>query len=56
MCKENCLLSNVEYIRDLAWEACNKYRFDPALGRAHEKYLEMLNEIIRDELVKQRSA
>lgn len=52
MRNDNCLLESVSSLRDMAWEASNKYRFDPAVGRAHEKYLQMLNEIIENEIQK----
>jgi len=46
MCTKECLLSSVYDLRDMAWNQALKYRFDPVAGPMHEKYLNMLNEII----------
>jgi hypothetical protein len=46
--KYNNALNALQEIRDNAWELAIKYRFDPVLSRAHEKYLSMLNDKIKE--------
>lgn len=41
-------LSGLQELRDIAWHYAMKYRWDPALGRAHEEYLTLLNGILKE--------
>jgi hypothetical protein len=46
MCTKQCLISSLEMLREDAWKDSLKYRFDPLLGKTHEKYLVNLNVLI----------
>jgi len=39
-------MTSVYDLRDFAWRQAMSYRFDPVAGPMHEKYLNMLNDII----------
>lgn len=41
-------LQGLQELRDIAWQYAMKYRWDPALGRAHEEYLTLLNGILEE--------
>lgn len=40
-------LHALQDLRDTAWHSAIKYRFDPALSRAHDEYLKTLNHILK---------
>lgn len=47
--RDNSLaVQGLQEIRDMAWYLAVKYRFDPALGRAHVEYLTLLNGILKE--------
>lgn len=41
-------LRGFQEIRDIAAYLANKYKWDPALSRAHGEYLTMLNSILKE--------
>lgn len=34
-------------LRDFAWKKALKYRFDPVIGKMHDEYLTMLNDMVQ---------
>ena len=44
----NKLLSGMQVLRNIAWNHAIEYRFDPTMSRAHEEYLDLANNILRD--------
>ncbi len=41
-------VNGLQQLRDIAWHHAIKYRFDPALYEAHEKYLNLLNILLQE--------
>ncbi len=46
MCSKNCIISSLEMLRDNAWNDAMKFRYDPLLGKTHDKYLQNLNTLL----------
>ncbi len=46
--QDNTALKALQALRDIAWQQAIKYRWDPALSRAHEEYLTLLNGILKE--------
>lgn len=44
---DSTFIMALQEIRDMAWHKAVKYRFDPVIGRIHDEYLNMLNEMIK---------
>lgn len=44
----NTALNGLQLLREIAWQHAIKYRWDPALSRAHEEYLNLLNGILKE--------
>ncbi len=44
----NITVSILQQLRDITLENSIKYRWDPAIGRCHTEYLNLLNGILRD--------
>lgn len=44
----NTALNGLQVLRDIACCHAIKYRWDPALSRAHEEYLNLLNGILKE--------
>jgi hypothetical protein len=42
------LLAAMQAIRNVAWTHAIEYRYDPTMSRAHEEYLDLANNILRD--------
>ncbi len=44
----NKMILSLQELRDTALQLAMKYYWDPALGKAHNEYLTMLNEILKE--------
>lgn len=47
-CHYTAAVQGLQELREMAWQLAIKYRWDPALGRAHEEYLTLLNGILKE--------
>lgn len=45
---DNKTLHALQDLRDTALQKAMKYYWDPVLGKAHEEYLTMLNQILKE--------
>lgn len=46
MCTKQCLIDSIDMLRIQEWEQALKYRYDPVIGKIHEKLLKNLNDIL----------
>ena len=46
--EDSTALKALQALRDIAWQQAIKYRWDPAIGRAHEEYLRLLNGMLKE--------
>lgn len=46
MCTKECLINSIDMLRHDAWVNAIKYRFDPVIGKIHEKNLQNLNTLL----------
>ncbi len=44
----NKLLNGMQVLRNIAWHHAIEYRFDPVLSKAHEEYLDLANDILKE--------
>lgn len=44
----NKLLAGMQVLRNIAWHHAIEYRFDPILSQAHEEYLNLANDILKE--------
>ncbi len=56
MCTKDCLVQSINDLRDHVWLQAIKYKYDPAMGPAHEKILHMLNETLENERLTREKA